>query len=435
MKALIDLPSARDRNANARRRLDRVFFGVCVTASIASVLTLVVLLVAILREGMPHFDMGFLTKPPSRKAENAGFAPALWGSIWICAVCALAALPVGVGAATFLEEYKPRWTWARRIHGFIEMNIRNLAGVPSIVYGVLGLTVFVQMFGIFGSQLAFEELQRVRFSDGSVVVGQTYEQTAETITIVGLDAVAVVRPADTVRDTDSVFMKDFRFSLNDGTLVMSEAINTFEPGKINLVNPVVIPAGGKSAIHDGAYVVNADQLSKVTSDRMFQLGDEDSLFYLKFPFGRSVLAGGLTLMLVVLPIVIISAQEALRAVPDSLREGALAAGATKWQMVSKMTLPAAVPGIMTGSILAMSRAIGEAAPVLVICGIVFIRFTPQNLMSDFTAMPLQIFRWASLPQEDFHKVAATGIIVLLAVLLVFNAAAVFIRQKFQKPLQ
>jgi phosphate transport system permease protein len=163
--------------------------------------------------------------------------------------------------------------------------------------------------------------------------------------------------------------------------------------------------------------------------------DTSAWYYVRLPFGRSVLAGGLTLMLVVLPVVIISAQEALRGVPNTLREGALAAGATRWQMVSRMTLPASIPGIMTGSILAMSRAIGEAAPILVIAGIVFILFRPQNVMDDFTAMPLQIYNWAGEPQPSFHKVAATGIVVLLTILLSFNALAVLIRQKFQKPLQ
>jgi phosphate transport system permease protein len=145
-----------------------------------------------------------------------------------------------------------------------------------------------------------------------------------------------------------------------------------------------------------------------------------------------VLAGGLTLMLGVLPIIIIASQEALRAVPNSLRQGALALGATKWQMVWGTSLPSAIPGIMTGAILAMSRALGEAAPLLILAGIVYITFTPANLMDSFTAMPLQVFNWASRPQEDFHQVAASGIIVLMAILLAFNAAAVFIRQKFQR---
>lgn len=313
----------RVRSHGRRRLLDRVFQGVCIAAACASLAILVVLLSSVVTRGVRNLDLHFLTNPPSRKPKEAGFMPALLGSVWLCVVCAVAALPLGIGAAVFLEEYKPRRLWLRRVHAFIEVNIRNLAGVPSIVYGVLGLTVFVQMFGLLGSPLT------------------------PTLTF----------------------------------------------------------------------------------------GDPESWYYLQLPFGRGVLAGGLTLMLVVLPIVIISTQEALRAVPDSLRQGALAVGATKWQMISKMTLPASIPGIMTGSILAMSRAIGEAAPVLVICGIVFIRFAPKNLMSDFTAMPLQIYRWASDPREDFHAVAATGIIVLLAVLMVFNIVAVLIRQKFQKPLQ
>jgi phosphate transport system permease protein len=181
------------------------------------------------------------------------------------------------------------------------------------------------------------------------------------------------------------------------------------------------------------FIINQTQLSSDPSP--VQRLSEPEWYYLRVPFGRGVLAGGMTLMLVILPIVVIASQEALRAVPDSLREGALAAGATRWQMVRHMTLPAAVPGIMTGSILAMSRAIGEAAPVLVIAGIVFITFTPRNLMDDFTVLPLQIYNWAQRPQEEFHRIAATGIIVLLAVLLTFNAAAVLIRQKFHKPLQ
>lgn len=265
----------------------------------------------------------FVTEPPSRHPEQAGIGPPLWGSVWICAVCALTALPVGIATAVFLEEYRPRKRLIRKLHGFLQLNITNLAGVPSIVYGIIGLTAFVHLFGLAG----------------------TIDQPAVSI------------------------------------------------------------------------------------------GDIGDWYHFQLPFGRGVMAGGLTLMLVILPIVVVSSQEAIRSVPDSLRQGALACGATKWQMIWKMTLPASIPGIMTGSILAMSRAIGEAAPILVIAGIVFIRFTPQNLMDQFTAMPLQIYNWAGRPQEDFWDVAATGIIVLLAVLLTFNATAVFIRQKFSKPLQ
>jgi phosphate transport system permease protein len=311
-----------ERSLSARVFRDRLFVGVCIAVASLSLLALGVLLTSIVVKGAVHLDLQFMRDVPSRKPEKAGIGPAMWGSIWACLVCAATALPLGVGTAILLEEFKPRRRWIRRLHAFAQLNITNLAGVPSIVYGILGLTVFVQFFGLAGN-------------------------------------------------------------LND-------------------------PA--------------------------FTFGTKDDWFYLQLPFGRGVLAGGLTLMLVVLPVIIIAAQESLRAVPDSLREGALAAGATRWQMVARMTLPAAIPGIMTGSILAMSRAIGEAAPMLVIAGVVYITFTPQHLMDEFTVMPLQIYDWAGRPQEEFHRVAATGIIVLLAVLLTFNAAAVFIRQKLQKPL-
>lgn len=314
---------ARPKGKLQRVLKNQAFKWFCAVCAAATILVLGILLISLVRQGWEHLDWEFLRNPPSRKPEKAGLGPAMWGSIWICAACALTALPLGVATAIFLEEYKPTNPFVRRLHAFLQLNISNLAGVPSIVYGIIGLTAFVQMFGLIG--------------------------------------------------------------------------NLNEPG--------------------------------------ITIGTTEDWYYFQLPFGRGVLAGGLTLMLVILPIVIVSSQEALRAVPNSLREGALACGSTKWQMVWRMTLPAAIPGIMTGSILAMSRAIGEAAPILVIAGIVFIRFTPKHLMDEFTAMPLQIYDWAGRPQEEFHKVAATGILVLLAVLLTFNAVAVFIRQKFQRPLQ
>ena len=137
-------------------------------------------------------------------------------------------------------------------------------------------------------------------------------------------------------------------------------------------------------------------------------------------------------MLVVLPIIIIASQEAMRSVPATLRICAHGLGATKWQVIRRVVLPSAIPGIMTGSILAMSRAIGEAAPVLIIAGIVYITFTPANLMDEFTAMPLQIYDWAGRPQAEFHDLASTGIIILLTILLGFNAIAAIIRHRFEK---
>jgi len=262
----------------------------------------------------------FFTEFASRFPHKAGIRAPLWGSIWVCAICGIVALPIGIATAIYLEEFAPK----NRLTNFIRLNISNLSGVPSIVYGIIGLTAFARLFSIFG----------------------------------------------TARD---------------------------QPG--------------------------------------FEFGTPEQWFYLRLPFGSGVLAGGLTLMLVVLPIVIISSQEALRAVPGTLRQGALAMGSTRWQMVWRMTLPASIPSIMTGAILAMSRAIGEAAPLLVLGVPLFMRRTPENLMSDFTVLPLQIYRWAADPRQDFRDLAASGIIVLLVVLLSFNAIAIFIRQKLQKQLQ
>jgi phosphate transport system permease protein len=196
-----------------------------------------------------------------------------------------------------------------------------------------------------------------------------------------------------------------------------------QPVSLTVIPPRTRPPRGDEARR---WLLRADDTGSLIADK--------SWFYVRLPLGRSVLTGGLTLMLVVLPIMIIAGQEALRAVPYSLKEGALGLGATQWQTIWNVTLPASIPGMMTGSILAMSRAIGEAAPLLMISGIIYIKFAPGNLMDDFTALPLQVFSWAQESQGEFHDLAASGIIVLLAVLLVFNAAAVAVRQWLQKPL-
>ena len=298
---------------------DRAFLWTCLIATNVAVVVLAVLLVSIFWQGWGTLEWSFITNFASRKPAEAGIRAPLMGSIWVCTICGLVALPLGVGTAIFLEEFSRKSRFTR----IVQTNIMNLAGVPSIVYGILGLTAFARMFGAFGTN------------------------TDEAITF----------------------------------------------------------------------------------------GSEESFWYLRIPFGSSVLAGGLTLMLVILPVVIIATQEALRAVPSSLRSGAMALGATPWQTVWGITLPAAVPGIMTGAILAMSRAIGESAPLLVLGGLLFVLNTPENLMSDFAILPLQIYNWAGRPQDDFHLIAASAIIVQLAVLFLFNGIAVLIRQKLQKPLQ
>lgn len=177
--------------------------------------------------------------------------------------------------------------------------------------------------------------------------------------------------------------------------------------------------------------VNIANLAGVPSIVYGILGLEIFVRYLAL--GKSVVAGGLTLALLVLPIVIIAAEEALRAVPSSIREGGYALGATRWQAIWNLVLPQAFPGILTGIILAVSRAIGETAPLIVMGALTYVPFAPDGPMSRFTVLPIQIFNWVSRPQEGFHEAAAAGIIVLLALLLTMNALAVLLRNKFQKP--
>ncbi len=300
-----------------RRRKDKLMLAACLGATTLAVTVLSVLLLSIFVQGASSLSWSFLTSFASRKPAQAGILSPLMGSLWVCAICALVAIPVGIATAIYLEEYARR----SRLRNFIQLNISNLSGVPSIVYGILALAAFGRCFGA------------------------------------------------------------------------------------------------------------------ISADDPLSLGDPDGFFYLQLPFGRSVLAGGLTLSLVILPIMIIAAQEALRAVPPSLRQAALALGSTRWQMVWKVTLPSAMPTMMTGAILSMSRAIGEAAPLLVVGGVLLLFSVPENLMSDFTVLPLQIYNWAGRPQAEFHKIAAAAIIVQLAVLLAFNAVAIIIRRKLQRPLQ
>lgn len=179
--------------------------------------------------------------------------------------------------------------------------------------------------------------------------------------------------------------------------------------------------------------INIANLAGVPSVVYGLLGLE--IFVRVMELDRSVLAGGLTLALLVLPLIIVASSEAIRAVPSSLREGGFGLGATRWQVVRHLVLPQAFPGILTGVILAVSRAIGETAPLIFIGGLTYVPFVPDSPLSSFTAMPIQIFNWISRPQPGFHEAAAAGIIVLLVVLLAMNALAVFLRNKFQNRLE
>lgn len=207
-----------------------------------------------------------------------------------------------------------------------------------------------------------------------------------------------------------------------------------------VVAPVSIILGVGTAIYLEEYAkknklndfirMNISNLAGVPSIVFGLLGL--TIFVRTFGFGKSVLAAGLTMSLLILPVIIVAAQEAIRAVPNDQREASYGMGATKWQTIVRVVLPAAIPGILTGSILALSRAIGETAPLVVIGIPVILQFLPSSIMSEFTALPMQIYDWAKRPQEEFQYVAAAGIIVLMAVLIFMNSIAVFIRNKFQK---
>jgi len=281
-----------------RTRLRRAIGSLCATlflaATLVGIVALVILLADVLSDGAGTLSWEFINAFPSRFASRAGIKPALWGSLWILALTAAFAFPLGVGTAIWLEEYAPR----NRLTTIIQTNIANLAGVPSIVYGILGLALFVRALAL----------------------------------------------------------------------------------------------------------------------------------------GRSIIAGALTLTLLILPVIIIAAQEAIRAVPSSIRQGALALGATRWQTVRHQVLPLAMPGILTGTILALSRAVGETAPLILVGALAFVPFVPRGPTDGFTVLPIQIFNWISRPQPEFHRLAAAGILVLLVLLLGLNAAAILLRNRYSKKL-
>ena len=272
----------------------RAFRGLLKASIGLSILVLAVLMIDVLRDGLPELSIDFLTSPASINPAKAGIEPAILGTLWLIGVAIVVIVPLGVASAIYLEEYADPTKWYNRV---IEVNIQNLAAVPSIVYGILGLAFIVR-----------------------------------------------------------------------GPLAQ----------------------------------------------------------------GPTILAGGLTLGLLVLPVVIIAAREAIRSVPQAIRQGALALGATKWQSISRQVLPASVPGIATGVILALSRAIGETAPLIVVGAAVYVTSNPTSLDDKFTALPIQIFEWISRPQEQFQLLAAAGIIVLLVILVAMNSVAIALRNRYQQ---
>lgn len=273
-------------------RLEKAFKAVCLLALLLPLLLLLVLLADAVRDGLPRLNWDFLTGFPSRRPAVAGFLPAIVGSLWLMGLTAVIAIPLGLGAAIYLEEYAPR----NKLTSLIELNISNLAGVPSIIYALLGLELFVRVMGM----------------------------------------------------------------------------------------------------------------------------------------GRSLIAGACTLALLLLPMVIMASREALRTVPRSIREASYALGGDRWATIRQVVLPMSLPGVLTGVILSLARAIGETAPLITIGALTYLAFVPSSPTSAFTAMPIQAFNWISRPQTAFHVNAAAGIVVLLGLMLLLNAAAIILRGRLQK---
>lgn len=271
---------------------DKLFRGFGFTTTVTAIAILGVFLGFILYMGLGRLSWEFITGLPSRFAGQTGIYTAIVGTIWIMVLVTIFALPIGIGAGIYLEEYGTK----SKLDTFLEINISNLAGVPSIIYGLLGLEVFVYFAG----------------------------------------------------------------------------------------------------------------------------------------FGNSILAGALTLSLLILPIIIVATREAVRAVPSSIKEASVAMGASKWQTIWHQTLPASIGGIITGVILAVSRAIGETAPLIVIGALAYVPFTPVGILDKFTVIPIQIYNYVTRPQHEFVVAAAASIIVLLFITFVLNGIAVYLRNRWQK---
>lgn len=366
----------------------------------------------------------FITSSVSSSATTAGLRTSLLGSIWIVSITGIASLIIGVGAAIYLEEYATD-NWLTRL---IEINIRNLAAIPSIIYGMLGLAVFgFALATITGGYLFGQNLPT---QSGEQIVGSIQAVLGEE-TLTG-DARNDLRESLVIARSDQ-----------DQTVqIMADAItsNTLESGEkealirlfLSYRLPSVETLGWFStpSIEQAHFDLQDIVRGKLSSDQLDGLAESLRSYGTFNTNGRTVLSAGLTLALLILPLIIVNAQEALRAVPSSIREASYGLGATRWQTTSRQVLPAALPGIMTGVILAVSRAIGETAPLLVVGASTFIGIDPNGFFSKFTVIPIQIYQWTSRPEQEFRAVAAAAIIALLVLMLSLNALAIFIRNRF-----
>lgn len=371
----------------------------------------------------------FLTRPMSSAPALAGVRTALIGSIGLMIVVVLVALPIGVGAAIYLEEYAhPGF-----VNRLIETNVRNLAGVPSIIYGMLGLAIFVRALAPFTSGMIFHTnfdvptvetvVERIAPAFDGAVAYDGNELASERE---ALDAPTLGRIVDTFLHfgTPSLTMLG-NSSVADMANALAEALDiAVDVTATRADEERDIEVRGSAYRFD---VAENPRISDAAFDRLMASLARINSFA---PNGRTLVSAGLTLALLILPIIIINAQEAIRAVPYTIREASYGLGATRWQTIWKQVLPAALPGIMTGTILSVSRAVGETAPLIVVGAATFLVTDPTSPFSQFTAMPIQIYQWTARPQGQFADIAAAAIIVLLALMLTLNAAAIFLRNRY-----
>lgn len=371
-------------------------------------------------------DSEFLATPMSSRPALAGVRTALIGSAGLMLVVILVALPIGVGAAIYLEEYAE--------HGFInrliETNIRNLAGVPSIIYGMLGLAIFVRALAPFSSGLIFHynfEAPTVEAAIARIAPAFNnairYKNGNISIDSDVVDLPTVQRIVDTFLfyGTPSLTMQG-----NSDVRAMAEALARAMDMAVDTA-PARAEEDYDIEARGNYFRFEVARASEAVFDQLMASLVRINSFT---PNGRTLVSAGLTLVLLILPIIIINAQEAIRAVPYTIREASYGLGATRWQTIWNQVLPAALPGIMTGAILSVSRAVGETAPLIVVGAATFLLTDPTSPFSQFTAMPIQIFQWTARPQGQFTDIAAAAIIVLLALMLTLNATAIVLRNRY-----
>ena len=371
----------------------------------------------------------FITTPMSSAPSLAGVRTALIGSAGLMAVVILAALPIGMGAAIYLEEYAAQGLVSR----LIETNVRNLAGVPSIIYGMLGLAVFVRALAPFSSGLVFH------FNFDAPTVDSVTSRIAPVFDDqIRFDGAQIHSSSDLIDAPAAQRLVDVFLHYGTPSLTMQGSSDVYDMAN-SLSDALDAAVDVTPTSADGDYDIeirgsyyrfdvadDADIPDAVYDQLMAKLARINSFA----PNGRTLVSAGLTLALLILPIIIINAQEAIRAVPNAIREASYGLGATRWQTIWHQVLPAALPGIMTGTILSVSRAVGETAPLIVVGAATFLLTDPTSPFSQFTAMPIQIFQWTARPQGQFGDIAAAAIIVLLALMLTLNATAIILRSRY-----